>query len=260
LRQLAGIPRFSRAHPRFCALFEGGPVAIAPAFVDALAQAITRAALQATPDPWLCRAGEMLFRLQRVSNEDGQVLSADAATIEAFAQTGGFGNVGRLMRAQGAELAPVKMDVLTRENADLYWLRDELFSFALDLTPGREGAAALARVLELWVRRLTHARVTIEPAARIDDGRWRWHVGLDVDATEMLNLLYRGEALADSQAQRIVALFRLRFDDPREALAEVGQRPVYLGLACRPDRTLKVKPQNLLANLPLARVDGRAGG
>ena len=28
-------------------------------------------------------------------------------------------------------------------------------------------------------------------------------------------------------------------------------RPVYLGLACRPDRTLKVKPQNLLANLPL---------
>ena len=28
-------------------------------------------------------------------------------------------------------------------------------------------------------------------------------------------------------------------------------RPVYLGLACRPDRTLKVKPQNLLVNLPL---------
>ena len=28
-------------------------------------------------------------------------------------------------------------------------------------------------------------------------------------------------------------------------------RPVYLGLGCRPDRTLKLKPQNLLLNLPL---------
>ena len=30
--------------------------------------------------------------------------------------------------------------------------------------------------------------------------------------------------------------------------------PVYLGLAFRPDRTLKVKPQNLLLNLPLAAL------
>jgi hypothetical protein len=29
-------------------------------------------------------------------------------------------------------------------------------------------------------------------------------------------------------------------------------RPVYLGLAVREDRTLKLKPQNLLVNLPLA--------
>jgi hypothetical protein len=27
---------------------------------------------------------------------------------------------------------------------------------------------------------------------------------------------------------------------------------VYLGLACRPDRSLRMKPQNLLSNLPLA--------
>jgi hypothetical protein len=29
-------------------------------------------------------------------------------------------------------------------------------------------------------------------------------------------------------------------------------RPVYLGVGVRPDRTLKLKPQNLLVNLPLA--------
>ena len=40
--------------------------------------------------------------------------------------------------------------------------------------------------------------------------------------------------------------------DPAQASPEMAGRPVYLGLACRPDRTLKMKPQNLLLNLPLA--------
>ena len=37
-------------------------------------------------------------------------------------------------------------------------------------------------------------------------------------------------------------------------------RAVYLGLACRPDRTLKMKPQNLVANLPLAGSPRPGGG
>jgi hypothetical protein len=52
----------------------------------------------------------------------------------------------------------------------------------------------------------------------------------------------------------MLLLFRLVFKDPRDAIADLGGRPVYLGLACRPDRTLKMKPHNLVANLPLARV------
>ena len=39
--------------------------------------------------------------------------------------------------------------------------------------------------------------------------------------------------------------------DGRNTIEEMAGRPVYLGLGCRPDRTLKVKPQNLLLNLPL---------
>ena len=35
--------------------------------------------------------------------------------------------------------------------------------------------------------------------------------------------------------------------------ADVAGRPVYLGLAMTADRLLRVKPQNLLLNLPLAR-------
>jgi hypothetical protein len=48
-----------------------------------------------------------------------------------------------------------------------------------------------------------------------------------------------------------VALYRLEFRDPGDVVPQMAGRPVYLGLACRPDRTLKVKPQNLVTNLPL---------
>jgi len=172
--------------------------------------------------------------------------------VEVYAETGGFGNVGRLLRRQNTDLPAVKMDVLNHENASFYFLRDELYGFAIDLTPGREGAAALARVLEGWVRRLAGIEVAIEPVARIEDERWRWHVGLDQDSTAILNALYRGEEVDPADMERLIALFRLDFGDPGDVIAEMAGRPVYLGLACRPDRTLKMKPHNLVANLPLA--------
>jgi hypothetical protein len=236
-------------------LFRRSEVDLAPPFVDALAQAIVRGILDGTDDPWLCRAGEMFFRRQRLASEEGKVLVADAATVEVFAETGGFGNVGRLLRQQNTPVPAVKMDVLSHENAQLYFMRDELYGFALDLAPGGEGAAALARVLERWVAHMAGVQVTIEPLARIEDERWRWHVGLDVDATAILNGLYRGEEVAAEDLERMALLFRLDFRDPAEAIADLGGRPVYLGLACRPDRTLRLKPQNLLINLPLAAAN-----
>lgn len=233
-------------------LFRRPSVDLAPPFVDALAQAIVRGILDGTEDAWLCRAAEMLFRRQRVAAEGGKVLAADDATIQVFAETGGFGSVGRLLKMQGTPTPAVRMDVLSRENAPLYFLRDELHAYVLDLSPEGEGARALAAVLERWIAHLAGVEVTIEPRARVDDERWRWHVGLDVDATSILNALYRGETVAAEELERLALLFRLEFRDRREASSELGGRPVYLGLACRPDRSLKVKPQNLLLNLPLA--------
>lgn len=227
-------------------------VDIAPVFVDALAQVIARSMLEGTADAWLCRAAELLFRRQRVAAETGRVLSADAATIEAYAQTGGFGSVGKLIRSQGTSTAAVKMDVLTHENAPFYFLRDELYCFVLDVSAGGEGANAIARVLERWIAHLAGVAVTIEPAPRVEDARWRWHAGLDIDASAMLDQLYRGDALPAADLERLLLLFRLEFRDAADASPELGGRPVYLGLACRPDRTLKMKPQNLLVNLPYA--------
>ena len=108
-------------------------------------------------------------------------------------------------------------------------------------------------MLERWVAHFTGAAVAIEPLERIEDDQWTWHVGLDTESTAILNALYRGEPVADDDRARLATLFRLRFRDPADAAPGMEDRPVYLGLAFRPDRTLKLKPQNLLLNLPFRR-------
>jgi len=113
----AHLLRHDSIESAYGALFER-EIALAPVFVDLLAQLIVRDLLEGEADAWLARAGEMFFRLQRVSTEDGRVLSADAATIGMYADD-----------------PKVRMDVLNDENAPFYFLRDELYSFVLDLTP-----------------------------------------------------------------------------------------------------------------------------
>lgn len=251
LRLRVRVLAFPTLEAAYRDLFTRPQVDLAPAFVDALVHAIVRGLLD-DADAWLARAGEMLFRRQRLAADGGQVLVADAQTLEAFHDTGGFGNVGRLLRRQSTELPEVKMDVLNAENAPFYFLRDELYSFALDITPGRQGARALATVLERWIAHMTGLEAGIEPVARIDDPRWRWHAGLDADSSVILDTLYRGEPVAPENLERLALLFVARFHDDSAIIAEMRGKPVYLGLACRPDRTLKMKPQNLLVNLPLA--------
>jgi len=92
LRFRGHLARFATLEEAYVDLYRtGATVDLAPFFVDALAQAIVRAALDGTADPWLARAGEFFFRRQRVSAEGGQVLAVDATTVEMYAETGGFG-------------------------------------------------------------------------------------------------------------------------------------------------------------------------
>jgi hypothetical protein len=96
--------------------------------------------------------------------------------------------------------------------------------------------------------------VRIEPLQRIDDEHWRWHLGLDAEASRLLDDLYEGRAVDAERQARLVSLFRLDFADTREMRSDVAGRPVYLGLAMDAERVLRIKPQNLLLNLPLARA------
>ena len=95
--------------------------------------------------------------------------------------------------------------------------------------------------------------VRIEATARIDDPQWRWHLGLDTESSALLNDLYTGAPVSAERQARLISLFTLHFEDPADMNADLAGRPVYLGLAVNTEGELRMKPQNLLLNLPLAR-------
>jgi hypothetical protein len=103
------------------------------------------------------------------------------------------------------------------------------------------------------VAHLLGVEVHIESLPRIEDAQWRWHVGLDATATALLNDLYQGVDVEPARLQRLISLFRLQFAHPQEMRADVAGKPVYLGLAMNDEQVVRLKPQNLLLNLPLAR-------
>jgi hypothetical protein len=235
----------------YLSLIEHPLEAMPPLFLDQLAEIILRGLLDGTADPFRLRAAELLFRTQRATLHDGAVLLADEEVVERHAEDGGFGSLGRLVRQQGTMPRPVDLDVLTVESARRYWATSDQFDLVLDATFGRAGLDALCRVLEAWIGHFRGVAVTIQPVATIRDERWVWHVGLDAAASELMNRLYRGEAVAESDLARVLALFRLEFADPAAMLEHVAGRPVYLAMAMTPDRRVRLKPQNLLVNLPL---------
>ena len=264
----------------YTGLFRQGAITLPPLFFDAVVQTILRHLLDVDASALDARAAELMFRPQRISLQNGRVLAADRTTVDRLADAGGFGALGRLLQEAQVPLRTAQLQVLNSDNAADYWhdrqnvgtqAHDgiERHRFVLDLThqvpkdlaPGvsvpltlaHSGLSALARVLQRWVAHMTGAAVTITPLARIADTHWRWHLGLDVESTAILNDLYRGQAVDEDRLARLIGLFRLDFADPGCMQVDLAGAPVWLGLAMTADGLLRLKPQNLLLNLPLAR-------
>ncbi|TWO64447.1 hypothetical protein FN976_27950 [Caenimonas sedimenti] len=237
----------------YLALFQGD-VDVPPVFVHQLTQILLRNVLGDDATALQARAAEMLFRPQKIAiQEDGQVMAADDQTVERHALAGTFGTIGELLKQGGAVLRTAELDVLREDNADVYWERSEAHDLVVSLTHGQPALDALCRVMERWVRHFLGVTVTIATEREIDDEQWVWHVGLDAQASAVLNALYQGEEVTQEQMARMLCLFRLEFAQASDMRAEVAGRPVYLAMAMDADKRLKLKPQNLLLNLPLAR-------
>jgi len=249
------LTAFDSLESAYAHLFQGDGVDVAPLFVDHLTQVLCRHVLGAGADPLEARMAECLFRAQRISvTEAGALMAADEETVERFAIDGGFGSLGELLRQQRTPTRSVDLDVLDRDNADSYWSRDERFDTAVSLNRGQPALDALCRLLERWIAHFHSVRVAIKPQRAIDDKHWMWHVGLDAEASAILNDLYNKVDVDEDRQRRLLCLFQLDFLEPADMRPQLRGKAVYLAMAMDANNRLRLKPQNLLLNLPLARA------
>lgn len=230
----------------------GDGVNVPPLFVEQLAHVILRNILEGCDDPLQARAAELFFRDQKASLKDGHVLLADLETVEMHASGNQFGSLGRLIVEAQGSLGKVDLDVLDRNNAQLYWERHSRHDTVISVTYGRPALEALCRVIEAWVGHFTGIEVRVKPLRRIEEARWAWHIGLDAASTAILNELWNGKEVDQGTMRRILALFQMDFVDRAAMRSDIAGRPVYLALSSNEADEVRFKPQNLLVNLPLA--------
>ena len=238
----------------YLALATGSVQGVPPLFLDHLAHAILRGILDGCGDGIRLRAAECLFRAQTVTINDGSILLADSDTVALHARSGGFGSLGQLVLEAQTPLRQLELDIVGEANAASYADRSDRFDMVLDVSFTRPGLDALCRVLEAWVGHFLAVAIAIQPLQAVRDAHWRWHLGLDAEATALLNELYAGHEVGDERMARLLSLFRVEIKEPELVRVDVRGRPVYMGMAQDAGRTLRLKPQNLLVNLPLARA------
>jgi Family of unknown function (DUF6352) len=235
----------------YVALARKGAGDLPPIFLSQLCHLILRNALEGCEDPYVLRAAELFYRSQLAAAHDGTLLLADAEVVEAE-QHAQHDLHSSPLTAMLQPKAFGEMDVMDDENAWTYWSRSDAHAMVMNLGGNAKARAGFCRVIERWIGHLLGITVNVETIASIEDRDWRWFVGLDSEATRIGNALWHGERMDGSVTERIVALMRLNFEDTRLVDDRVGNKPVYLILAMGADKVVRLKPQNLIAGLPLA--------
>src|SRR6266536_1908795 len=235
----------------YVSLARKGAGDLPPIFLSQLCHLILRNALEGCDDPYALRAAELFYRSQQAAVHEGTLLLADTEVVEAQ-QHAQFDVHSSPLVAMLAPKPFGEMDVMDDENAWTYWSRSDAHAMVMNIGGNPKARAGLCRVIERWVAHLLGVAVKVETVASIEDRDWRWFVGLDSEGTRIGNALWRGDRLEGNVAERIVALMRLNFEDARLVDERVGNKPVYLILARGADKVVRLKPQNLIAGLPLA--------
>ena len=219
-------------------------------FLNQVVHVILRNVLDGCGDAFLLRAAELFFRPQKLTLHEGSLLAADEETVAGI----GGKPVSPLVSMLGLPAA-AEIDVLNEDNAASYWKRSDLFDMALDVTAGRRGLEALGRALERWIAHLLGVEADIEPIVELRDAPLTWYVGLDAEGTRIGDAFWNGEALDEGTLARVVGVFRLTFREPSLIVDRAKGEPVYLILAMTPDKVLRLKPQNLVAGLPIKHLE-----
>jgi Family of unknown function (DUF6352) len=220
-------------------------------FLNQIVQVILRNMLEGCDDAVVLRAAELFFRPQKLTLHAGALLAADEETISGL----GAQPLSPLVSMLGLPAA-AEIEVLNEDNAASYWQRSDRFDLALDLSAGRRGLEALGEVIRRWIFHLLGVAVEVETLLALQDVAFNWYVGLDAAATRLCDALWQGSDLDAAERANVVALYRLRFADPSLMLETVKGEPVYLMAAMSADKALLIKPQNLIAGLPIRQREG----
>lgn len=237
------LAKYDTIESAYLALIRGdAPSGIPPLFTEHLVQVMLRGILDGESDPMQIRAAELLFRHQAVTLDDGRIMVADHATVQLHA-----GYQKALKQSERPD--EVMIDILASENADEYWSRSDMFNTSVDIAFTQPALDALCRVMEKWVQHFLGQTVTIIPVVKIEEENWQWHVGLDADATGILNDLYEDKEVGEDRLAQILCLFKLTAESG--FVPEMQGHPVYMALAMDRAGVARMKPQNLLVNLPI---------
>lgn len=231
--RLLAAPNLQSAYARLYAdAAAAGRIDVPAPYAERLSQIVVQQLLVDCDDGLVLRVAELWFRDQTVRRDGARVLLTDRLASEAR------GNVD--------------LEVLDESNAPVYFDRDEAHGFTIDIAPGSGAARVFADLVARWVHRMIGVGVAVQPESAVEAGEWRWHVGLDAQASLLLDRIFRGEALAAGDSARLLLPLRLQFAQAADMLEEIAGTPVWLALAMDEGGGLRMKPQNLLFNLPLA--------
>jgi hypothetical protein len=218
-----------------------------PLFVNQMVHAILRNAMDEEHDAFVLRSAEMFFRPQRLTVNDGVLLLADEETVDGAKVDAHASPLVAMFGEQAAK----DLDVLIGDNAEGYKARSDAFDMVVDFGLGKPARNALGRAIEIWLKHLMNLDAAVTPMPEIHDREWVWFIGLDQEGTRAGNQLWKGKDLPEADRARIVALYEMRLADDPRIRPDVAGKPVYLILGMSPDRIVRMKPQNLIAALPL---------
>ena len=222
---------------------ENGGVKLPLVFYDQLVQLVLRNALDGCEDVRMLRAAEMFFRPQRAHFQDDALMLADDELV-AELELDQHQNPLMAMMSGGVSA----LDVLGEGNGWTYWSRSDAHTMVLPFGADPKAREAFARVIAAFLRHLLGLEVEVTPRVRADEVDLRWFVGLDPVGTAIGNALWHGQPVKDT----LVGLFALGIEPASAVLPEVAGHPVWLLLGMGKDRVIRMKPQNLIAGLPLA--------
>ncbi len=228
------------AYLKFC---RGEKINFPPLFLDQLVQNILRNIMDIEPIALQVRASEIFFRSQIVNVAEDEIMLADEEMVNFHAKN--LQNEKNTNKEQNVDI-----DILRESSADNYWERSDRFDTSIDIAFTKPALDGLARVIEKWIYHFLMINVSVSPLQKIEDEKWSWHIGLDTESSNILNKLYNGNEMSESELKQILCLFKLESEEG--FIKEMQNKPVYLALSMNNDSIVKCKPQNLLTNLPLS--------